>query len=155
VKRAEEGRGQYLRDGVLSGAVDDVVLGALASHVVDAHEFEQTGVDEAHAHAVPHVHGREVGHDRQRRPETVRRREKVQHGGDADHDARWHRVPLEPERDERTRHQDDARNEDGREVERAVPRENQLHAQTAVVSCGRNQQGIQALKIDTNFVETR
>lgn len=32
----------------------------LSSDVVDQHELQQTGVYAAHAHAVPHVHGRQI-----------------------------------------------------------------------------------------------
>lgn len=71
--------GIHLGDRVLAGPVDDVVQRPLAAHVVDAHELQQRGVDEAHAHAVPHVHRRQVRHHRQRRPKTVRCREKIQH----------------------------------------------------------------------------
>jgi len=141
VARGGEGRrSTYLSYGVLARAVDDVVLGSLASNVVDAHELEQRRVDEAHADAVPDVHRRQIGDDRQRRAEAVGRGEKVEHGGDADHDARRHRVPLQPERNERARDQNDARNEHRREVEGAVAREDQLHSQAAVVACANFQQ---------------
>ena len=128
----------YLRDWVLSRPVDDVVQRPLTSHVIDADELQQTGVDETHAHAVPHVHGGQVGHDREGGPEPVRGGEKVQHGGDADHDARRHRVPLEPERDERRRHQNYPGNKNCREVEGPVTREDQVHTKAAVVTWGHN-----------------
>lgn len=51
----------------------------LASDIVDADELEQGRVDEAHADTVPHVHGRQIGHDRQSTSETVGRGEKIQH----------------------------------------------------------------------------
>lgn len=50
------------------------------THVVDADELEQGRVDEAHADTVPHVHRRQIGHDRQSAPETIGRCEKIQHG---------------------------------------------------------------------------
>lgn len=69
----------YLRDRILAGTIDDVVQRPLASHIVDADELEQGRVDEAHADTVPHVHGRQIGHDRQSTSETVGRGEKIQH----------------------------------------------------------------------------
>ena len=69
----------YLGDGVLARPVDDVVQRPLPAHVVHADELEETSVDEAHAHAVPDVHGREVRDNWQRRPEAVRRCEKIEH----------------------------------------------------------------------------
>lgn len=70
---------KYLGHGILSWPIDDVVHRPLPADVVHANELEQAGVDEAHAHAVPHVHGSQIRHDGQRRPETVRRREEVEH----------------------------------------------------------------------------
>lgn len=55
-----------------------------------------------------------------------------------DHHARRHGVPLQPEGDERAGDQDHAGDEDRGEVERAVPREDQVHLQAAVVTCARN-----------------
>lgn len=51
----------------------------LSSDVVDQHELQQTGVYAAHAHAVPHVHGRQIRYHRQSTPETVWRGEKIKH----------------------------------------------------------------------------
>lgn len=73
----------YLRDGILAGPIDDIVQRPLPAHVVDAHELQQRGVDEAHTDAVPHVHGGQIGDHRQRAPETVRGGEEIQHGSDA------------------------------------------------------------------------
>lgn len=60
------GRDGYLCDGVLSWSVDHVVERPLPAHVVDADELKQGGVNKAHTHAVPHVHGCQIRHDRQR-----------------------------------------------------------------------------------------
>lgn len=68
-----------LGDGILAGTIDDVVQRTLPAHVVHAHELQQGGVDEAHAHPVPDVHRRQVRHYGQRRTEPVRRCEKVEH----------------------------------------------------------------------------
>lgn len=46
-----------LGDRILPGAIDDIVHRPFTANVIHADEFEQTGVDEAHTHAVPHVHG--------------------------------------------------------------------------------------------------
>ncbi|KAJ8880180.1 hypothetical protein PR048_016646 [Dryococelus australis] len=67
----EEGGGAYLSDGVLAGPVDDIVQRSLAAHVIDAHELQQAGVYEAHAHAIPHVHRRQVRHHGQRPAEAT------------------------------------------------------------------------------------
>jgi len=56
------------------------VQGPLSPHIIDADEFQQGGVDEAHADAVPHVHRRQIRNNRQSAPETVRGSEEIQHG---------------------------------------------------------------------------
>lgn len=48
---------KYLGDRILPGTIDDIVHRPFTANVIHANEFEQTGVDEAHTHAVPHVHG--------------------------------------------------------------------------------------------------
>ena len=53
-----------------------------ASEIVDHHELQEAGVDEAHADRVPQVHGCEVGHNRQVRAESIRSGEEIQHRGD-------------------------------------------------------------------------
>jgi len=69
----------YLCYGILAGPIDDVVQGSLSPHIIDADEFQQGGVDEAHTHAVPHVHRRQIRNNRQSAPETVRGSEEIQH----------------------------------------------------------------------------
>lgn len=70
---------KYLGDGILARTIDNVVHRPFAADVIHADELEKTRVDEAHAHAVPHVHGSQVRNDRQRSPEAIRRGEKVEH----------------------------------------------------------------------------
>lgn len=55
----------------------------LSAHIVHADKLQQRSIDEAHADAVPDVHGGQIGDHRQRAPESVRGREEIQHGCDA------------------------------------------------------------------------
>ena len=61
----------YLSNWILSRSIYNVVQRPLPADIVDADELQQRGVDEAHAHAVPHVHRRQVRHDRKCTAETV------------------------------------------------------------------------------------
>lgn len=70
---------KYLGDGILARTIDNVVHRPFAADIIHADELEKTRVDEAHAHAVPHVHGSQVRNDGQRSPEAIRRGEKVEH----------------------------------------------------------------------------
>lgn len=70
---------KYLGDRVLARTIDNVVHRPLATDVIHTDELEKTRVDEAHAHAIPHVHGSQVRNDGQRSPEAIRRGEKVEH----------------------------------------------------------------------------
>lgn len=70
---------KYLGDGILARTIDNVVHWPFATDVIHADELEKTRVDEAHAHAVPHVHGSQVRNDGQRSPEAIRRGEKIEH----------------------------------------------------------------------------
>lgn len=70
---------KYLGNGILARTIDNVVHRSFAADVIHADELEKTRVDEAHAHAVPHVHGSQVRNDGQRSPEAIRRGEKVEH----------------------------------------------------------------------------
>lgn len=70
---------KYLGDRVLARTIDNVVHRPFATDVIHTDELEKTRVDEAHAHAVPHVHGSQVRNDGQRPPEASRRSEKVEH----------------------------------------------------------------------------
>ena len=104
------------------------MLGSLPSHVVHHHELKERHVDEEHAHTVPHVHGVQVRHHGKGASETIGCCEKVEHGGHSNHDSRWHGIPLQPKRYEGTGDEDDAREEDGAEVERIVSAERQGNA---------------------------
>lgn len=53
---------------------------------------------------------------------------------DTYHHSSRHRIPLQPEGDERRRHQDNARNEHRGEVESTISCEFQIHFQTAVIA---------------------
>jgi len=68
-----------LSDWILAWPVDNIVHWTLPSHVIDADELEQGCIDEAHANAIPNIHGCQVGHDRQCTAETVRCCEEIQH----------------------------------------------------------------------------
>lgn len=50
------------------------------------------------------------------------------------HRSRRHSIPLEPECDKRRCDEDNAGYEDGREVERSIPRKDKNHFQAAVVA---------------------
>lgn len=54
------------------------------------------------------------------------------------HHSGRHRIPFQPERDERRCDQNDARNKDGGKVESAIARKHQVHLQATVVSCWRS-----------------
>lgn len=73
----------YLCDGIFARPIDDIVQRSLPAHVVDAHELQQRGVDEAHADAVPNVHCGQIGDHGQSAPETVGGGEEIQHGCNA------------------------------------------------------------------------
>lgn len=70
---------KYLGDGILARTIDNVVHRPFATNVIHTDELEKTRVDEAHAYAVPYVHGSQVRNDGQRSPEAIRRGEKVEH----------------------------------------------------------------------------
>lgn len=99
--------------------------GKPAIQVVDYDEFQHGGVYEEHADAIPQIHGGEVRDDGQGGAEAVRGGAKVEHGGDADHDAGWDRVDVQPETDEGARDQHHTWNKHGANVERLVAREHQ------------------------------
>lgn len=68
-----------LSDRILAWPIDNIVQRTLSAHIIDADELEQRRIDEAHADAVPNIHGRQVGHDRQCAAEAVRCCEEIQH----------------------------------------------------------------------------
>lgn len=107
---------------------------SLPADVVDTDKLQQRRVDEAHAHAVPHVHRRQVRHHRKRAAETVGGGEKIQHGRDAYHDASRHGIPLQPEGNEGRGHQYDARNEHRGKVERPVTGKHEVYFQATVIT---------------------
>ncbi|GFY43385.1 uncharacterized protein TNIN_383431 [Trichonephila inaurata madagascariensis] len=72
--------------------------------VVDDDKFQHGGVDEKHAHAVPQIHGGQVGDHWQSGTKTIRRSAKVQHGRHTNHHSGWHSIDVQPEADEGARH---------------------------------------------------
>lgn len=54
--------------------------------------------------------------------------------GLTDHHSRWHGIPFEPECDEGAGYQNNAGDENCSEVEGAIPREDQVHFQAAVIT---------------------
>lgn len=69
----------YLGDRIFAWTIDDVVHRPFATNVIHADKLKKTRVDEAHAHAIPHVHGSQIRNDGQCPPEASRRGEKVEH----------------------------------------------------------------------------
>ena len=61
------------------------ILMILPGQIVYCDELEEGGVDEEHADKVPHVHGGQVGDDRQLGAELVAGREEVQHRRHSQH----------------------------------------------------------------------
>ena len=96
----------YIKDCIVPFSFLNFWILDPSRQVVDHHEFQERGVDEAHADGVPEVHGREVGDNREVRAETIRRCEEVQHGGDPKGYPSRLSIPLDPERDKATGHKD-------------------------------------------------
>lgn len=67
----------------------------------------------------------------------VRRGAKVKHCRDADQDSGRGGVHIQPERDERTSHEDHSGYENSAEVKRLVPREHQVNREAAELSAPR------------------
>ena len=98
----------YIKDGIVSLSLLNFWILNPSGQIVDHHELQEGGVDEAHADGVPEIHGREVGDYREVGAETIGGGEEVQHGGDAEHHPGRHGVPFYPESDEGGCDEDDA-----------------------------------------------
>ena len=98
----------YIKDCIVPFSFLNFWILDPSRQVVDHHEFQERGVDEAHADGVPEVHGREVGDYREVGAEPIRGGEEIQHGGHTEHHTGRHGVPFYPEGDEGGGDEDDA-----------------------------------------------
>ena len=98
----------YIKDCIVPLSLLNFGILDPSRQVVDDHELQEGGVDEAHADGVPEIHGREVGDYREVGAETIRRGEEIQHCGHAEHHSGRHGVPFYPEGDEGRGDEDDA-----------------------------------------------